>query len=95
MAGVVASFIGGSAYAMAQQVAGGFVLVTELTLKRLEAGDLRLLDFELDKVLREIRGEQPAIDDMAAVQTRNRRIQRLTGCRAMIQQYRLRHRIRT
>lgn len=89
----MSAFIGGSAYAMAQQVAGGFLLITERTFKRLNAGELRQLDFEVDKVLREIRGDQPPLDDMPALQDRNRKIQRLSTCRLMLQQYRLKNRL--
>jgi hypothetical protein len=82
------NFIGGSAYAMSRQIADGFLLVTERTFLRLSRGELDTLAFELDKLLREVRGQQPAIDDMPAVQQRNRRIQRLNTCRMMLQAYR-------
>jgi hypothetical protein len=82
------NFIGGSAYAMCRQVGEGFLLVTERTFQRLSRGELDTLAFELDKLLREVRGQQPAIDDLPAVQQRNRRIQRLNTCRMMLQTYR-------
>lgn len=86
------NFQGGSAYAMAQQIGEGFVLVTERTLQRLAPGELTQLDFELDKLLRDLRGEQPPLDDVQALQKRNRRIQRLTSTRLMIQSHRQRRR---
>ena len=82
------NFIGGSAYAMSQQVADGYLLVTERTFLRLGPGELNKLDFEIAKLLREIRGSQPALDDIPAIQQRNRRIQRLNTCRMMLQAYR-------
>ena len=87
------NFTGGSAYAMVQQIADGFLLVTERTFIRLGRGELDKLGFELDKVLREVRGEQPALEDLAAVRKRNRKIQRLNTCRMMLRTYRQRRRI--
>ncbi len=86
-------FIGGSAYAMTQQVAGGFTLVTERSFKRLTRADLDSLSHEIEKVLREIRSDQPAADDLTAIQTRNRKIQRLNTCRMMLRTFRQRRRI--
>lgn len=86
------NFIGGSAYAMTQQVAGGHVLVTERTFRRLGRAELDSLSHELEKHLREIRGDQPALDDLPAIQQRNRKIQRLNTCRMMLRTYRQRNR---
>jgi len=86
------NFLGGSAYAMAQQISGGYVLVTERTLRRLQPGELNQLGFEIEKLLRTLRSEQPALDDTPAIQTRNRKIQRLNSTRQMIQGYRLKRR---
>ncbi|MEE8524215.1 MAG: hypothetical protein V3T72_09815 [Thermoanaerobaculia bacterium] len=88
----MANFIGGSAFAMCRQVADGYLLVTERSFRRLRRGELDKLTLELGKLLREIRGQQPAIDDMPAVQQRNRKIQRLNTCRMMLQTYRQSHR---
>lgn len=88
----MSNFVGGSAYAMVQQVADGFTLVTERTFRRLSRVELDKLGFELDKVLREIRGEQPKIDDVQAVQRRNRKIQRLNTCGMMLRAFRQRQR---
>ncbi len=92
MIAVMANFIGGSAFAMCRQVADGYLLVTERSFRRLRRGELDKLTLELGKLLREIRGQQPAIDDMPAVQQRNRKIQRLNTCRMMLQTYRQSHR---
>lgn len=86
------AFAGGSAYAMVEQVAGGYLLVTERTFRRLVRGELDQLGFELEKKLRSVRGEQPALDDMDAVRLRNRAIQRLNAARMMLQTYRRRNR---
>ncbi|MCP4657085.1 MAG: hypothetical protein GY856_16880 [bacterium] len=88
----MSNFTGGSAYAMVQQVAGGYVLVTERTFKRLSPGELNQLGFEIEKMLRAIRGEPPPVDDTEAIQNRNRKIQRLNSCRMMLQSFRQRWR---
>jgi hypothetical protein len=72
-------FLGGSAFAMANQVADGYVLVTALQLKRLSATELEQLQFELDRLLRETRGTAVAPEDMQGLQVRNRKISRLNG----------------
>jgi hypothetical protein len=78
------NFLGGSAYAMSQQVSDGFVLVTDRMLRRLSVGEREQLGFELDKLMRDLRGDQPALDDLEAIRKRNRRIQRLSSCRQMM-----------
>ena len=84
--------MGGSAYAMVQQIAGGFVLVTERHFKRMSPADLGQLSLEIEKVLREIRGQQPAQDDLQAIRDRARKLQRLSSCRTMLQSYKMRRR---
>lgn len=86
-------FPGGSAFAMANQVAEGFLLVTERTFKRMQRPDLEKLGFEIERTLREIRGNQADMDDVQEVQKRNRRIQRLNSCRLMLRAYRAKQRI--
>jgi hypothetical protein len=85
--GSVASFPGGSAYAMAREIAGGFLLVTDRTFKRFSAEQLRLLSFELERLIRDVRSEQPDLDDMKAIQKRNRTLQRVTSARLMLQNF--------
>ena len=78
------NFPGGSAYAMAKDIAEGYLLVTERTYMRLLGPELDQLAFEMDRAMRDIRGDQPAIDDLPAVKTRNRKLQRLTGALSML-----------
>ena len=73
----MASFLGGSAFAMARGIADGYHLVTERTFKSLSPADVSALSQELDVALRDARSEQPPLDDLTAVKARNRRIQRL------------------
>ncbi|MCB1008928.1 MAG: hypothetical protein KDB94_08535 [Acidobacteria bacterium] len=91
----MATFPGGSAYAMAKDIAEGFLLVTERTFARFAPPELVQLQFEMDRALRDIRGAQPPIDDLQAVQQRNRKIQRLNGALSMLRAYKQRRRIGT
>ncbi|MFI5183820.1 MAG: hypothetical protein ACHQNV_05445 [Vicinamibacteria bacterium] len=73
----MANFMGGSAPAMAAQVADGFVLLNANSLKGYTPGDLTLLKIEMEKLQREARSVVPAQDDALANQARNRKINRL------------------
>lgn len=86
----MSGFIGGSAYAMASQIAEGYLLVNHTHLKKLNKGELATLQFEINRVLTEARGSQPPLDDVQAQQQRNRKISRLTGALTMVQ-----HRVTT
>jgi len=85
----VANFPGGSAYAMARDIAAGHYLVTERTFGRMDPPDLDKVRFELDRHLREIRGDQPPLDDVPAVRDRNQRIQRINTALMILRSYRL------
>lgn len=83
----MAGFPGGSAWATAKDIAEGYLLVTERTFGRFDAGQLEKLAFEIDRAQREVRGDQPDIDDLEAVQTRNRKLMRLKGALTMLRSY--------
>lgn len=70
---------------MAKDIAEGHVLPTERVIRRLNRAELDKLVHEVDRKLRELRGETPDADDTAALQLRNRRIQRLRGVLTMVQ----------
>ena len=70
-------FQGGSAFNMAQSIADGYIIVTDLTFKRFQGPDFQTFLFETDRLLREIRGNQVATDDVQGAQARQRRLQRL------------------
>jgi hypothetical protein len=80
----MANFMGGSAPAMANQIAEGFILLSANTLRGFTAGDLGALRGELDKLQREARAEVPPADDALANQARNRRIVRLASAMQVI-----------
>lgn len=84
----MANFPGGSAWAMAREIAEGYCLVTERTFRQMQRPDLEKLQFELDRRMRDLRAEQPALDDLGAIQLRNRRMQRLRSAQMMLQAYR-------
>ena len=87
-------FQSGSAWAMAKDIGDGYVLVTDRVFGRLQAAELDQLAFELDRALRDLRGEQAPLDDTQALQQRNRKLSRLTGALTMLrshQQRRFRH----
>jgi len=73
----MANFMGGSAPAMASQIAEGYILLSTNSLRGFAPGDLTLLRFELDKLQREARAEVPPQNDAIAQQTRNRKIARI------------------
>ena len=72
------NFIGGSAYSMSRDIAEGLILVNANTLKKFTTGELKQLSFELDKVQKEARSEQPSGEDTQAIQKRGRKLSRIT-----------------
>ena len=83
---VVANFMGGSAPAMAGQVAEGFILMSPSTIKGYSPGDLNNLRAELERLQRDARAQVPPQDDAQANQARNRRITRITSALVVITQ---------
>jgi hypothetical protein len=81
----MANWMGGSAPAMAGQVAGGFVLLSSATLKGFTPGELQTFKLELEKALRNVRAEVPPQDDALALQARNHRISRLSSALKIVQ----------
>jgi hypothetical protein len=75
----MASFIGGSAYAMSKDIAEGYILLTAAILKKFTAVELSQLRQQLEKVQREVRAEQPPLDDIQAIQKRGRKISRISS----------------
>ena len=80
----MAGFQGGSAWKMAEDIMGGYILLSSSTLKPFELADLKLLLFELDKLQRAIRGSEMDLNDMEAVKLRNRKIQRISQALMMM-----------
>lgn len=71
--------MGGSAPAMARQICDGYILLSPVVLKRLELDQMQQLEFELDRRLRETRGEPMDLEDQEGLHARNRRLSRIEG----------------
>jgi hypothetical protein len=80
----VGNFMGGSAPAMAAQIADGYILMSSHTLKGFTPGELALLRQELEKALRDVRALAPPQDDAAAQRARNHKIGRLSSALQVI-----------
>jgi hypothetical protein len=52
--------------------------------------ELEKLAFEMDKLLREVRALQPSLDDIQAIQIKNRKVTRLTGALSQLRSYQMR-----
>jgi hypothetical protein len=75
----MANFMGGSAPAMANQIAEGYILLSANTLRGFLPGELSLLRVELEKLQRDARAVVPPQDDALAQQARNRKIARISS----------------
>lgn len=73
------AFPGGSAWAMARDIAGGYLTVTDRTFFRLAGGQIDQAVFEMQRRLRDVRGQQPDLEDVGALRQRNQAIQRLNA----------------
>lgn len=80
----MARFLGGSAYAMANQVSEGYVSLTPATLKRFGAGELNQLHFELNRILTDLRGNQPIQGDTSALKAYHHRTSRVRGAMQVV-----------
>jgi hypothetical protein len=75
----MANFMGGSAPAMASQIAEGYILLSMNTLRGYLPGELASLRVELEKLQRDARAVVPPQDDALAQQARNRKIARISS----------------
>jgi hypothetical protein len=62
---------------MVRDIADGYIITSELTFKQFRDPDFQTFLFELDKLLREVRGTQAPTGDVEAIQKRHRKLQRL------------------
>lgn len=77
-------FAGGSPWAMAREIGEGYVLVTDRTLSRLMPAEVDKLAFEIERLLREIRGAPSGGLEATELQRRNRKILKLTGAQRVV-----------
>jgi hypothetical protein len=78
-------YMGGSAPGMAEQITEGNIILSPVQLKRLTDPELDQLQFEVEKRLRELRGEAVPQDNSQAMQARSRKLMRLSGAIQQIQ----------
>ncbi len=82
--------MGGSAYSMARDIGEGYVTVTERTMRKMTRAEIDKLGMELDRFLRDLRGTAVNLQDLPALQARNRKIQRLTAAAMVARSYKMR-----
>ena len=69
---------------MVRQITEGYTLVSVVSLKRFTPEELRTLQLEIERRLRDLRGEQVDLSDIPSIQLRNRRVSRLEGALRVI-----------
>ncbi|MCX7829890.1 MAG: hypothetical protein N2445_02360 [Acidobacteria bacterium] len=78
------AFMGGSSYAMATSLMEGYIIPSPTNMKRLTVEEMRELLFEIDKLLRELRGEIIDPNDFLAIKKRNQKIMKLQSAQNVI-----------
>ncbi len=79
--------IAGSPKKLAHDVADAYQQFTPATLRQYSSADLKILLFNLNFVLREVRGKPAALDDIEALKEKQTKIQRLNQAIITIQAY--------
>ena len=80
----MSNFMGGSAYTMARDIAEGFCQATARTFQRMSAAEMNQLSHEMDRLMRELRGEATAGMENPELQARNRKLQRLNSATVVL-----------
>ncbi len=80
--------MGGSAYSFARDIAGGYTIVTARTFRGMAPGEMNQLAHELDRLLRELRGEATANQEQAVLRARQLKIQRLNSALTVLRAHR-------
>jgi hypothetical protein len=75
----MANFMGGSAAAMASQIAEGFNHINSNKLRGYTPADLAALRQEIERLQRDTRAISPPADDAQANQAKNRKVTRLSS----------------
>jgi len=79
--------IAGNPKKLAHDVAEGYQQFTPATLRQYSAADLKVLLFNLNIVLREMRGKQVSLEDSEALKEKHTKIHRLNQAINTIQAY--------
>ncbi len=69
---------------MVRDIAEGYVLLAEPVLKKFSVAELEQLKTELEKNIREYRGNTPSQENQQEIQAHQRKLMRLTGALRMI-----------
>ena len=72
---------------MAQDVAQGYQQFTHASIRQYTPEDLKVLLFNLNIVLREIRGRQISLEDNEGLKDKNTKIRRISQAIRVIQSY--------
>lgn len=91
----MSGFMGGSAFTMARDIAEGYVMVTERTYRGMSASDLQRLAHEMDRHMRELRGESTVNEDNPQLQARQRKIIRLRTALMVLRTFQQKTRVGT
>jgi hypothetical protein len=79
--------ISGNPKKLAQDVANGFQQFSQASLRQYTVEDLRVIIFNLNFVLRDIRGKQISLEDIEALKDKNNKIRRITQALNIIQSF--------
>ncbi len=79
--------IAGNPKKLAQDVANGFQQFTQASLRSYTIEDLKVLLFNLNFVLRELRGKQIPLEDIEGLKDKNNRIRRINQAVNIIQSF--------
>jgi hypothetical protein len=82
------AFPGGSAYAMVRDISEGYLQVTVRSFKMFTRADLDQLTMEFDRLLRELRAEQPDLDNHPELQKKQRKLQRVNTALVVLRAFR-------
>jgi hypothetical protein len=79
--------IAGNPKKLAQDVANGFQQFSQASLRQYTGEDLKVILFNLNFVLRDIRGKQISLEDIEALKDKNNKIRRITQAINIIQSF--------
>jgi hypothetical protein len=79
--------IAGNPKKLAFDVAQGYQQFTQATLRQYAPEDLKVILFNLNVVLREVRGKQISLEDMEGLKDKNNKIRRINQAISIIQSF--------
>ncbi len=79
--------ISGNPKKLAQDVANGFQQFSQASLRQYTVEDLKVILFNLNFVLRDVRGKQISLEDVEALKDKNNKIRRINQAVNIIQSF--------